>query len=153
MEEAFKIIVKGTKQTIMSNRKEYDKKYYQKHKEHLQDYQRKWKSENSEYSKRWNEQRKIKLLIVVSDNNLYCIRCGCNNVRLLEINHKNGGGHKELQGGKMKHKFYQGILDGTRKVDDLELLCRVCNARHYLELKFGKLPYEISYNKTEKEEI
>ena len=37
------------------------------------------------------------------------------------------------------------ITNGTRKVDDLELRCYVCNALHYLELKHGRLPMSIKW--------
>jgi len=33
-----------------------------------------------------------------------------------------------------------------RDTKDLEVTCKVCNAKHYLELKYGKLPYQIIYN-------
>lgn len=89
-------------------------------------------------------ERRIKLLSIVSNNNIVCARCGCKDIRLLEINHKNGGGNKELR--NRESKFLTNILTGKRKTDDLELLCKVCNAWHYLELKYGKLPYKISYN-------
>ena len=132
--------------------KKYYKIYYQEHKENLKEYQIKWKSENRGYVKWWNDQRRIKLLTAVSNNKPHCVRCGCDDVRLLEINHKDGGGNRELQQGKAKTEFYQGILKGTRKTDDLEILCRVCNSLHYLESKFGKLPFKVLYNKIIKEE-
>jgi predicted nucleic acid-binding Zn-ribbon protein len=75
----------------------------------------------------------------------WCVRCGCDDFRLLEINHKNGGGRKELLvGRKTKARaFYHAIANGERKTDDLELLCRPCNAIHYLELLHGPLPMKV----------
>ena len=139
-------------------RKEYIKKYNEEHKEERIKYYK----DNEEYFKEMRkiyrithkeqieEGRKrdrIKLLNIVSNNNIVCVRCGCNDIRLLEINHKNGGGCKELKNGERVHQFYQSILKGERKTDDLELLCKVCNSWHALELKYGKLPYNISFNK------
>ena len=40
-------------------------------------------------------------------------------------------------------QLYHDIASGKRKTDDLELLCKPCNAIHYLELKFGKLPMRV----------
>lgn len=85
------------------------------------------------------------ILNILSKNNPICVSCGCDKQELLEINHKNGGGTKEVQRGKKGVKFYWDIYMGRRKTDDLEILCRVCNAKHYLELKYGKLPYRITY--------
>ena len=72
-----------------------------------------------------------------------CVRCGCDDTRLLEINHKNGGGGKEMQKGKKSFRFYLDIANGIRTTDDLELLCRPCNAIHALELRFGQLPMKV----------
>jgi hypothetical protein len=72
-----------------------------------------------------------------------CARCGCSDARLLEINHKNGGGKREMESGRKSWRFYWDIALGKRKPDDLEILCRPCNALHYLELKFGPLPMRV----------
>jgi hypothetical protein len=75
-----------------------------------------------------------------------CVRCGCDDTRLLEINHKNGGGAKEMQNGKGSTRFYLDIANGTRDTDDLELLCKPCNAIHALELKYGQLPMRVVWS-------
>jgi len=136
------------------NRKEYSKKYYQEHKEYINKYSKKWKSENKEktklYLKKSRDKRRITILNIISNNNPHCVRCGCNDIRLLEINHKNGGGRQENQGGIKSDDFYRHIYQGIRKTDDLEILCKICNAWHYLELKYGELPYKIFYKKGRK---
>ncbi len=72
-----------------------------------------------------------------------CVRCGCDDVRLLEINHKNGGGGKERLNG-----LTRAVATGARQTDDLELLCRPCNAIHALELRFGPLPFRVVWTPT-----
>lgn len=67
----------------------------------------------------------------------HCERCGCDDIRLLEINHKNGGGSRQ---DPNRGKLLRDIIQNRRSVDDLELLCRPCNALHYLEMKYGPLP-------------
>ena len=74
---------------------------------------------------------------------LRCVYCGQTDLRVLEINHKNGGGTKEFH-SKSTYTFYKGIISGTRKADDLEITCSVCNKMHYLKLKYG-LEYKIAY--------
>jgi len=159
--ERHKIYYEKNKEEILKNHKKYrdehkedHKKYRIKHKEHLKKYNKKYNEEHKEklkkYMGRWYEQYRVNILNIISNDNPHCVRCGCDDIRLLEINHKNGGGSKELQGGKLSSKFSRDILKGIRKTDDLELLCKVCNSWHYLELKYGKLPYKVSYNKENK---
>ena len=142
----------------MSNRKEYIKKYneghrekrlkyYRDNREHILKIKKIYRDTHQTEIKEQRKKYRLNILNIVSNNNLYCVRCGCNDVRLLEINHKNGGGVKELKNGEKVHQFYQSILKGERKTDDLELLCKVCNSWHALELKYGELPYDISFNK------
>lgn len=64
-----------------------------------------------------------------------CVRCGCDDYRFLEINHKHGGGGKEIK--TRAGRFYLNVALGRRSVSDLELLCRACNAVHFLEQRHG----------------
>ncbi len=148
----------------MFNQREYNKKYYQKHKEEIDKKNKKYYREHREEHNRYNEKyrqehreffreynkkrtkrRRLKVLNIVSNNNPICIRCGCNDLRLLEINHKNGGGSQEMRRGIGSSKFWNNINNGKRETNDLEILCRVCNAWHYLELKYGRLPYKVIF--------
>lgn len=83
------------------------------------------------------------VLLLVGRGDVRCVRCRCDRPELLEINHKNGGGAKEIKVNPSK--FYWDIVALRRRVDDLELLCKVCNALHALELRFGRLPFEVRY--------
>ena len=67
------------------------------------------------------------------DPNLKCVRCGCTDIRFLEVNHKNGGGGKE---SRCRNQTTKSILSHNRRIDDLDLLCRPCNHIHFLELKY-----------------
>lgn len=64
---------------------------------------------------------------------LECANCGCDIVELLEFNHINGGGYNEIR--KLGKHIPREILAGRRAVDDLNLLCHVCNHLHYVEMK------------------
>ena len=64
-----------------------------------------------------------------------CVYCGCDDIRFLEINHKEGGGAKEvLVSGS---NFYWAIIKGRRPVDDLEITCGLDNKLHFYRLKYG----------------
>lgn len=73
-----------------------------------------------------------------------CIYCGCNDVVVLEINHRNGGGCRELRAAAGSN-FIQRIFYGKRKIDDLEVVCRVCNAWHYAKTKNPKGSWVITW--------
>lgn len=51
-----------------------------------------------------------------------CRMCGNTDLRVLTINHKNGKTSKE-GGLALQH----AIKNGSRKIDDLEILCMNCN--------------------------
>lgn len=90
--------------------------------------------------------RKRVFFKVCGSINPSCVRCGCDDPRLLEVNHKDGGGNLEMQKGKRSSRFYYDIVKDTRKTDDLELLCKPCNAIHCLELKYGPLPIKVVWS-------
>jgi hypothetical protein len=54
-----------------------------------------------------------------------CIGCGIEDARVLQVNHKNG------QNGVSRKEsgigLYYSIVNGSRKIDDLELRCANCN--------------------------
>jgi hypothetical protein len=68
-----------------------------------------------------------------------CVRCGCDDMRILEINHVNGNGNREYSYGRSTLPFYRSILDGTRNTEDLNVLCRICNALDFAERKCPEL--------------
>ena len=90
------------------------------------------------------QKKKIQAFNKIKKNKIECVRCGCNDIRLLEVNHKNGGGSQEKKNSKYSNAVLS-VIYGNRKTDDLELLCRPCNHIHYLELKYGKLPMEVKW--------
>lgn len=98
-----------------------------------------------ERGKKTRERLRKSVLNIISNNNPKCEWCGCDDMRLLEINHINGGGKKEID-KTGSWNFIWDIYKGRRKTNDLNLLCRVCNAHHYLELKYGELPFSIEWN-------
>lgn len=77
--------------------------------------------------------RKLKAMQRVSENAV-CERCGCDELDFLEFNHRNGGGCKEHRENK-NTPIMDRILTNKRDTDDLEIVCRVCNALDYLERK------------------
>lgn len=97
-----------------------------------------------EYAKAHRVLQRKRVLFKVSGSIApVCVRCGCDDTRLLEINHKNGGGGREMKAKGVE--FYRSIISGERPTDDLEILCRPCNAVHALELKHGPLAFRVHW--------
>jgi len=92
--------------------REHDKKRYQNHKEQRKEQMRK--------KRRKLHDRVIDLL------GGKCVGCGITDKRILQINHKDGGGAKEYK--KIgTNLFYRQILNGKRIIEDLDVRCANCN--------------------------
>lgn len=57
----------------------------------------------------------------------YCIKCGFDDIRALDLEHKNGGGRKERRhmGGNNFYVYYFTHPDEARK--KLQVFCSNCN--------------------------
>jgi hypothetical protein len=71
-----------------------------------------------------------------------CEKCGEKDVRILTVNHINGGGRKEAMqpNGHGWGKLCRAIYFGERCVDDLNVLCFNCNVLYEYERKARRLP-------------
>lgn len=84
--------------------------------------------------------QRIKVLRILGGK---CRRCGNEDWRVLQINHKNGGGHEERSSrGMSGAALVRAILNG-RKTDDLDVLCANCNVIHEYERGRLQLPKEL----------
>ncbi len=69
-----------------------------------------------------------------------CVGCGITDIRVLQVNHKNGrGGEKDLFGAEM----YQAIVSKIRITEDLDLRCANCNIIYEYECGRRKLPTKL----------
>ena len=129
---------------------EYHKKYRLEHHEEMLKRECKYR-DNEEYriksrlnAKQYRNEIREKVFKILGDQ---CIYCGYNNKRFLEINHKNG---KNGRHGEHGPTFWTQIALGRRKTDDLEMICKVCNAKYYLQLK-GIVGFEVRWTPNKKE--
>lgn len=74
-----------------------------------------------------------------------CVNCGCNRKEILEINHIKCNGRQELKRYHNHHAFFRDIINEKVNIRDYNILCRVCNAKHYIEEKIGIKGYEIKF--------
>jgi len=102
---------------------------------------RAYRAKTPGYSRETSRRYRKTALLLVGDGAIKCVRCGCDRADLIEINHKRGGGAKELKG--LGNNMVRNIALLRRAVGDLELLCKPCNAVHALELLHGSLPFTV----------
>jgi len=140
------------------NREELLKKqreYYQKNKEELNQKASRYAQKNTTRIKEYLKEYYVKIKLEVFariDPAMKCAMCGCDDIRLLEINHIIGGGHKEQQRLKktdhnLSQNFTMLIHKGKRGTEDLNLLCRVCNSIDHLERVYGNTGLRVVWDK------
>lgn len=98
------------------------------------------KSHRSKLQRQWlsrSQKEKLSALQIISGQEIpTCRNCGCADLRILEKEHKNGGGTKEMR-IRNSGEISRDIIKGIRKTDDLEVLCKVCNAKAFVERVFN----------------
>ncbi len=73
------------------------------------------------------------LRIIGGERGIKCVNCGCDEISILEINHKNGDASKVgRKGENCGGRLVELIVRGRRRTDDLEITCRLCNQLHYV---------------------
>ena len=130
------------------------KEYYEKNKEVINQKASRYAKENVTRIKKYHKEyyQKIRLEVLARiDPDMKCSMCGCDDTRFLEVNHIKGGGRKEQQRFKEEsHNSNQNIImlihKGKRGVEDLNLLCRVCNSIDHLERKYGKTGLKVVWD-------
>ena len=110
------------------------------------DYLKLWHHKNhntKETRRKWYNERRIILMKEIAAGDPKCVRCGCNDFDLLEINHKSGKGY-QIQ--KKYGYVYAQIKKQILHYSDLEILCRACNQIHFLEIKYNrKIPLRVVF--------
>lgn len=104
----------------------------------MRKYMKRYKKRHPEKAKLWDKisKKRLRQRVIAYLGGPRCVRCGCNDGRVLEINHKKGHGAKDVRRRGGFNSLYWSILKEKRK-REFEVLCRVCNAAHYCELKYG----------------
>lgn len=96
----------------------------------------------------YNRRMRLKALqIVAGSEQPRCKKCDCTIINLLEINHLNHDGKIDYKpNGKLRAwEFYRNIVRGDRSVDDLNVLCKVCNIAYFASNKFNIGEWKISF--------
>ena len=128
------------------------KEYYQKNKEAIIQKSKKYAQENSKarknYLKGYHEKSRLEVSKKI-DPAMKCANCGCDDPRFLEINHIKGGGNQEhkKRGKNVTRNMILLIYLKKRGIEDLNILCKICNALDYLERKYGHTRLRVVWDK------
>lgn len=124
-------------------RKLYNREYSKKY---MREYTKKLKAEGKSYN--YSEYLKsLRLRAMNKIGGTICANCGCNTFIALEINHINGGGNLELKSINYK-QYLRNIINEKVDISQYNVLCRVCNAQHYLESILGIKGHKIKWNES-----
>ena len=122
-----------------------------KHRENMREYMIRWRQrrkESDNYNpeeerRKWREQhQKVREKAIERLGGKICSNCGCNDFTILEINHINGGGRKALK-IKQNRQLYRDIMNDKVDLSEYNVLCRVCNALHYVEEILGVKGHQV----------
>lgn len=99
------------------------------------------KEKKQAQSRRWYEkQLAMKRVAMERLGGARCFSCGADDIRVLEINHRDGGGGQDRRRGHPHGaKLYFKIATGRMRTDHLNVLCRGCNAIDHLYRKYPEL--------------
>ena len=119
---------KSDRQWYEKNRekkREYHRQWYKKNPEKVRERKRQWRKKNPEkgreYCRGWNRRFRLRIIEHLGGK---CNRCGITDVRVLQIDHINGGGRRELR-SLSRHQYYHLVFSDT--IGKYQLLCANCN--------------------------
>lgn len=104
----------------------YSKEYMRKYRKKLKDLGIKRMWNTSGYYK------KIRLDALKKLGGLKCAQCGCDSVKILEVNHLKGGGHQDNVKRHDPKSLFRDIVKEKVDIKEYNVLCKVCNAHHYV---------------------
>lgn len=122
-----------------------------KHREHMREYMNAWRKKRkedpnydpSEDRRKWREQhQRVRERAMEKLGGRKCVGCGCNRFEVLEINHILGGGREELKNSQNR-QLYRAIINDKVNLTEYNVLCRVCNALHYVRDILGVAGHEV----------
>lgn|SRR3990167_5464866 len=114
--------------------------YYEYKRQERLEYANKYYDKNKEYIKQWHRKNRrevaTKIISILGDK---CFRCGESDKRILQVDHKNGGGRKHYKQKGGHYQMYKEILLSVEKSEGkYQLLCANCNLIEGIEKGYKK---------------
>ena len=123
----------------------------QKHRDHMREYMIAWRERRKqspdydpdEERRKWREQhQRVRERAMERLGGKTCSNCGCDNFSVLEINHIHGGGRQALK-TTQNRQLYRAIMNDKVDLNEYNVLCRVCNALHYVQDVLGVVGHQV----------
>jgi len=117
----------------------------EKHREYMREYMIAWRERqktSADYDpererRKWREQHhRVRERAMERLGGKICSNCGCDDFSVLEINHIYGGGRQSLK-MTQNRQLYREIMNDKVDLSAYNVLCRVCNALHYVQDVLG----------------
>lgn len=90
-----------------------------------------------EERRKWREQhQRVRERAMERLGGKSCVNCKCDDFPILEINHIYGGGRASMK-TTQNRQLYRAIVNDKVDLSDYNVLCRVCNALHYVQDVLG----------------
>jgi hypothetical protein len=127
-----------------------------KHREYMREYMtayRERRRQSDDYDveeerRKWREQhRRIRERAIDILGGRRCAECGCDEFALLEVNHVNGGGRAASK-TRQNRQLYRDIVKGEVEISDYNVLCRICNALHYVREILGIKGHQVTWRRS-----
>lgn len=99
----------------------YNKEWKEKHKTYYKEYCKKYHLKINLAQKKYSQKKRKELLVLLGNK---CVKCGFADWRALQIDHINGGGHKERK-AMGPFNYYKKVYNDTET--KYQLLCANCN--------------------------
>lgn len=121
------------------------------HREYMRGYMIEWRKRRKqsldydphEERRKWREQhQRVRERAMERLGGKLCVNCGCDEFSVLEINHIHGGGRRSLK-ATQNRQFYRAIMNDKLDLTEYNVLCRVCNALHYVQEVLGIKGHEV----------
>ena len=122
-----------------------------KHRDHMREYMVVWRERRKqspdydpeEERRKWREQhQRVREKAMERLGGKTCSNCGCDNFSVLEINHIHGGGRQALK-TTQNRQLYRAIMNDKVDLNEYNVLCRVCNALHYVQDVLGVRGHQV----------
>ena len=107
----------------IEKKRQHSRRYYRENPTYFQEYRRDNHEKRHAQIKTWQQKQRQS---VVSRFGLVCAVCGFDDIRALQIDHRNGGGSQERRSFNSIYAYYKHLLD-VADPNDYQTLCANCN--------------------------
>lgn len=90
--------------------------------------------------------RKQALEIISNNGKIVCVKCNCDYLPLLQVNHINGGGNRRKESGTTLWRMV--IKLGTEAKKYFDIRCGVCNWVYFIERRHPEIKYEVKFEQS-----